>query len=421
MKRIVLLVPFLVIVCLTLSDALAAADDWLELDDFGPVTQRVEVTVENPADVPVEAAVVRLAMQDLRKVLPGARADRICVVDPTTKAPRRELADQNFVPFQVRQMTLTFSLPLDAMQSKKVHIYSAPQALNMPGFPVGTAYDSRHAYRSFENRYAAFRLETGPGANTTGLTIDAFGKTRRGIGVRLQEIYGGDSYHELQDWGVDILKVGSGPGIGGAYVFAGDEWARPVAATSFVEQIYTGPVETKIRATAPVNIAGRDVTLTRTLTLIADDRTIHDELVLEGGDLDGLQLGVGVRDLPNCVWVEKPEQGYAFQTGDANQPNYKAVGLGITFNPEQYDRTYELTDPANGGHVYIMKSEPIDGRIAVRQRLATIWDMDGQLERNVDSAEDLRAPFQSWFERWSAQSRAPVTMTLGGRAETRSR
>ena len=35
-------------------------------------------------------------------------------------------------------------------------------------------------------------------------------------------------------WGVDILKVGTGPGLGGAYVFSGDESGRPDAATTRV-------------------------------------------------------------------------------------------------------------------------------------------------------------------------------------------
>src|SRR5207237_6914464 len=140
---------------------------------------------------------------------------QICVVDPAHKPAKRDAADEEFVPFQVSDNTLIFSLPLKAHEKKQLHVYTSSQQLNMPGFPMGTGYDSRHAYRSFENRFAAFRMESGPGANTTGLAIDLFGKTREGKGVRLAELYqkGHDSYHTLPYWGGDISKVADGPGL----------------------------------------------------------------------------------------------------------------------------------------------------------------------------------------------------------------
>jgi hypothetical protein len=396
------------------------AADWFELKDFGPVTQRVAVTVENPADVDNPAALVHIPMVNLRKLAPDAKAGQICVVDPETKPAKREAADKNFVPSQVSQRTLIFTLPLKAGEKKTVYVYTAPAPLNMPGFAIGTQYDSRHAYRSFENRYAAFRMETGPGANTTGMVIDAFGKTKAGHGVRLQEIYSVD-YHKLHPWGVDILKVGSGPGLGGVYVIAGDQMGRPEQYTTFVSQVYTGPVETKLRVTAPVKIGDRQVTVVRHLTLVADDRAILDEVTLQGDNLDGLQIGIGVRDLPNCTWVEQPEKGYAFQTGDANQQNYKAVGLGVTFDPKSFAKITDLPDKANGGHVYVLNpTKSADNALVSRHRLYDIWDMDGQLPAGpVETAEQLRAPFESWLAGGAKVDRSPVKVTLGDKAESK--
>src|SRR4051794_25182682 len=83
-----------------------AEDKWFELKDFGPVTQRVGVTVENPADVAVEAAVVHLPLKELQGKLQDAKEGQIAVVDPETKPAKREAADQNFVPAQVSGGTL---------------------------------------------------------------------------------------------------------------------------------------------------------------------------------------------------------------------------------------------------------------------------------------------------------------------------
>src|SRR5206468_7129343 len=183
-----------------------------------------------------------------------------------------------FVPFQISNDTLIFAVPLKAGEKKQLFIYTAPEHLNLPGFPPKTAWDNRFAYRSFENNLIAYRMETGPGANTMGLGIDSFGKTEKGKGLRLTEAYehGHDSYHKLAYWGVDILKVGYGPAIGGTYVFDGDNSGRPQFATSEVDCIYTGPVETLVKCVAPIEVNGKKLALTRMLTLVGDDRTIRD-------------------------------------------------------------------------------------------------------------------------------------------------
>lgn len=399
--------------------SVAHAADWFELKEFQPLTQRVAVTVENPAKVDAPAAVVRIPMGDLRKVLPDAKPGQVAVVDPATKPAPRTAADRNFVPFQVSQRTLIFTLPLKAGEKKQVYVYTTPQRLNMPGFVPLTQYDARHAYRSFENKYAAFRMESGPGANTTGMVIDAFGKTKAGHGLRLQEIYSVD-YHSLNDWGVDILKVGTGPGMGGAYVFAGDQVGRASADTTIVEQVYEGPVETRLRVTAPVEVAGRKLTVVRHLTLVGEDRAIHDEVTVQGDNLEGLQIGLGIRDLPEGVWVEQPKQGYALHTGKNNQPNYKAVGLGCAFDPASFVRIVDLPDKANGGHVYVLTPKSENGALVSRHRLGYIWDMDGQLPSGpVNTADELRQPFETWTSSWAAQLQNPPKVTIADKAESK--
>src|SRR5439155_13291938 len=139
------------------------------------------------------------------------------------KASARDRADENFVPFQVNHGVLTFAIPLKENERKHLYIYTSPQRVILPGFPPKTAVDNRHAYRSFENNLMAFRVETGPGANTTGMAIDLFGKSARGKGLRLVELYEQGDYHHPQYWGVDILKVGTGPGLGGAYIVISDQ------------------------------------------------------------------------------------------------------------------------------------------------------------------------------------------------------
>lgn len=393
--------------------------DWPKIEALN-FTQRLAITVENPSDVPTGAGLVHIPLAELSKSLPDAKAGQVAVIDPTTPTPKRDAADQYFVPFQTSNGTLIFSVPLKAHEKKQLFVYTTPDAkAPIPGFAMGTGYDSRHAYRSFENNYAAFRIETGPGSNTTGMSIDLFGKTAAGKGLRLAELYqnGHDSYHELQYWGVDILKVGNGPGLGGIYLYIGDQMGRPAYQTISTECLYSGPVETAIRFSAPVEVAGRKLTVSRVLTLVAEDRSIWDEVTVEG-DVSGVQIGIGVRDLPNCKWVEDPKRGIAFQTGDANQQHYKAVGLGCVFPPDQYVKTLELPNKADFGHIYVLTGKAEGGKLVSKHRLGAIWDMDGQLPKPVNTAGELTAPFASWIDAWAAQRDQPVRVEMAGQVET---
>lgn len=409
---------------LSIPAARAADNDpWFELKNFGPVTHRVAVTVENPADVDVDSALVHIPMNQLRKADPDCKYNQVCVVDPAADRShiRRDAAELNFIPSQVNQKTLIFALPLKAHESKKVYVYSAPERLNMPGFPPKTAWDNRKAYRSFENNIIAYRMETGPGANTMGLGIDSFGKTKKGQGLRLQEAYetGHDSYHKLAYWGVDILKVGYGPALGGIYVMTpdGKEQGRPHFATSFVDCLYSGPVETKLRCTAPVEVAGRKVTVTRVYTVWANDRTILSEDKVTGDNLDGLTIGIGLRDMPNPVWIEKPDPGYAISAGDSNQPEsgYTSNALAAVFPQSGFTNVIDIQDKehkpgfGDGGHIYVLKPNLQDGALTATNRLTITWNGDPQIPTYQD--------MEKWCQKWVAERDNPIKVTVATEAE----
>jgi len=419
---------------LVLGGTARAAEKWFDLKDLGPLTQRVAVTVENPADVPVQAALVHIPMGELRKLLPDAGPNKICVVDAAgnaTTQPKRDRANEFFVPHQVSNRTLIFAIPLGPKEKKTVQIYTSSQPLNMPGFPPKTAWDNRHAYRSFENNLIAYRMETGPGANTMGFGIDAFGKTKAGKGLRLQEAYehGHDSYHKLSFWGVDILKVGYGPAIGGIYVINGDgdgeaNQGRPQIATSRVELVYTGPVETVLRCTAPVESGGKKVNVTRMYTLVGDDRTVRSEDRVEAADgasdLSGLTIGIGIRDLPNGQWIEKENPGYAISAGDSNQPEsgYKSVAISAVFPKTGFSKVIELKDPkgakegfGDAGHLYVLKPEKTDNALVAQNRLTMIWNGDGE----ISTPDEL----QKACERWARQRDNPIKFEVAKEAESK--
>jgi hypothetical protein len=80
------------------------------------------------------------------------------------------------------------------------------------------------------------------------------------------------------------------------------------------------PVETLLKCTAPSKSAGRRSTSRACTRSSATTATIRDEVKVEGDNLDGMTIGIGIRDLPNGKWIEKSDPGYAISAGDSNQP-----------------------------------------------------------------------------------------------------
>jgi hypothetical protein len=156
----------------------------------------------------------------------------------------------------------------------------------------------------------------------------------------------------------------------------------------------------------PVEVSGKKLTVHRRVTLWADERGIDDQVRVSGENLEGLNIGIALRNLPNEKWTENTSEGYAMVNGDNNQPGYKSDGLGVVFDPSRFDRVININDE-QGGHVYVLKGH---GPLASHQHLAAIWDGDGQINNAAD--------FQKYLERWSKLLYAPPTVQLADHAES---
>ena len=153
-------------------------------------------------------------------------------------------------------------------------------------------------------------------------------------------------------------------------------------------------------------------------TLVGDDRTVRSEDKVEGDNLDGLTIGIGIRDLPNGKWTEKSDPGYAISAGDSNQPEsgYTSVALSAVFPKSGFERTVELKDEkgakpgfGDAGHVYILKPEKSGNALVASNRLTMIWNGDG----DINNPEDLEKACQ----RWTAQRDNPIKFQVAPESE----
>ena len=274
-------------------------------------------------------------------------------------------------------------------------------------FKPQTSVDIRpgHAYRSFENNKMGFRIEVGDLAKTTGMAIDLFGKNKAGqaMGAILKSRIYASKYHEMQDWGIDCLKVGYSPGLGGVYVIDGDKKTRTDARTTEFEILEEGPVLTRMHVHGPVEINGKKLDVGRTLTVTADDRGIDDVVEIKGDEaaLVGLEVGIGILELPNNTWIEDAKTGYAFVDGGGNQDGTDHLDIGCAFVPEQYVRTDVLKGGATtpsveipdiGGKIVVLRGDKKDGMITSHHHLGAGWNGDGE----VADKEAMQKVLMDW-------------------------
>ncbi len=382
----------------------ARAADWFRLGD-ADFTARVPVTIENASDADNPAAYVNILLSKFGELMPEAAADTIAVADEA----------HEIVPFQiskVQQEHLIFVVPVKAKSTKTVYVYAAKNPIQAPKFEPKTSTDIRQAYRSFENEFQAFRIEIGDKANTTGLAIDLFGKTLEGHGVQLKNIYA-SHYHDRQPWGLDILKVGSGPGLGGAYIVLGDKLGRTSAKTEEFHVNYEGPVVSNVEASGPAEIDGKKFTVSRNIKVLANDRALLDEVNVKADNPDDLidvKIGLGLRNLPAETWTEKPEAGYAFVAGDGNQEGTDKLGLGVAFDPATYRAMQEIHNKSDGGHVYVFTPAKTDaGELRITDRLMAYWNGDGW----ITTPEQFDAALQQYGQ----LMKTPAKITVAAEAE----
>ena len=140
--------------------------------------------------------------------------------------------------------------------------------------------------------------------------------------------------------------------------------------------------------------------------------------MIEGDNLEGLTIGIGIRDLPSPKWIEKSDPGYAISSGDSNQPEsgYTSCAISAVFPKSGFDKVVDLPEGksakpgfGDGGHVYILKPQNSNGTLVATNRLTMIWNGDG----DISKPEEL----EQACIRWAAQRDKPINVDVAQKAE----
>ncbi len=192
--------------------------------------------------------------------------------------------------------------------------------------------------------------------------FDIFGKKTDAMVLQDVGQDGFGSYHEMSDWGMDILKVGSSLGTGGYGYWTGDS----VQLVSDLEGwdasvIDNGDLYSAIRIVyKDWQVADKTLNLTADLSMHGGSRLVHTRLHLSE-PLDNLAIGLvkhpGTELIQGDVDITGQAYTYVASWG-AQSLNKDKLGMALLFRKS--DRMKQTTDEHNYVSVMEVAGEDVD-------------------------------------------------------------
>ena len=373
-------------------------------------SQTATIMVKNPLNEPVSELVTKLDSSGVLQAAAGFKSFKL-------------LDDEREIPYQIikkdNQITsLLVQIDLAAGEEKILHLKSGRHA----EFPKKTQaelsvkeggvwewvkkksgkeqyeyiggnwknvtsllVDKKHTDHSFDIRYE------GPGWESDKIAYrfyldwrnatDIFGKKVDTLVLQTVGLDGFDSYHEMSDWGADILKVGGALGIGTIAHWANKQANRVAKTDSLFSEIsMNGNLQSQVTTRyMGWEFEGGKTDLTSVLTIRAGSYLTKCDLT-GSNPIDSLATGI-IR-LPDTEILQSAgEQGeWAYYgTFGIQSLNKDHLGLFIFYKKSQLETITE--DKLN--HVIVMK--PVNRKLTYY--FGGVWEQDASKTDTQDKFE----------------------------------
>jgi hypothetical protein len=335
----------------------------------------IRIQVENPLRMAVTDEPVIIAIDSLTDADPGFN-DQAWVAFSDGKEIPGQTAD---LDGNGTNDALVLIMPLAGNDIKTIHLLYAPEGKMERKYPQRVQAELAHKFGGkfvkgdkgkmvyeggefrnvkslhvpLENTDHSFYIRyEGPGWESDKVgyrfyldwrnATDIFGKKVTRPVLQNVGLDGYDSYHEMSDWGMDILKVGDALGIGGIGYWDGEKVLR-VSQTDSVFCAITadGPEFAEVRTNYyGWKIGDNKYDLTSRLSILAGDRKTHHTVTISP-DIESLCTGIvkheGVKVLKqtdeNSGWGYLATYGLQSLAGDS-------LGMAVLFrNADVIDLT----------------------------------------------------------------------------------
>lgn len=362
--------------------------------------EKIEVTVANPAAIDRADEVVALCMEELSKLSKDFNPCNFIVQVDGKEVPSQACDIDNdgemdqivfnadFGPEQTRAVTLRYakdgkkkSLYKKRTQAEISHKYGGyfekqeDQHVYEDGTFKNVDYlkvPSEHTDHSFYIRYE------GPGWESDKVGYRMYLDWRNGFDIYgkkttdmvLQEVGqdGFESYHEMSDWGMDILKVGNSLGSGSFGMWV-DGAAQRVSEVD--QRICEIPVNGALKSQVTTHYKGWQVDndkfdVVSNLSILAGDRKTKHCIKIDG---DPSNLCTGLVKHENTDILESDGEGWNYCAIYGKQSlNEDNLGMAIFYDKEALK---EVTEDENS-HVIVLNPE--DGKVTYY--LTAAWELE---------------------------------------------
>jgi len=246
--------------------------------------------------------------------------------------------------------------------------------------------DEKHTDHSFDIQFE------GPGWESDKIgyriyldwrnAIDIFGKKTDKMVLQNVGLDGFDSYHEMQDWGVDILKVGDALGIGTLAFWNGEKAVRVEKTDGLFCSVESGGKSSKVT----VNYSGWEINNTKTdvkTTLEIEAGSYLTKYSVELSE-ELPNLATGIIQLPNTensvFWDIKPGWSCFVTFGKQTLQN-DLLGMCIFYKTEEM--ITQTVDKIS--HVVVLK--PKNKKLTYY--FGAAWEQDASGVKSMNDFKDL--------------------------------
>ncbi|TXK49133.1 DUF4861 domain-containing protein [Pontibacter qinzhouensis] len=234
---------------------------------------------------------------------------------------------------------------------------------------------------------------------------DVFGKTTKDMVLQNVGQDGYDSYHHLQDWGLDVLKVGKSLGVGTLAMFDAGKANRVEKTDSMISVIReNGNLYSSIVTDYyGWKVAGHVLDVNSRLNIHAGSRLTQHLVSLKGGIPQNLSTGV-IKDKKAKLYTNKGSQGqwgyiasYGKQSLNGAGDN---LGIAVIFRPQDFQ---EFTEDENS---HIVKLTPAGGKL--EYYFLAAWELEPE---GITTEEE----FLKYLDKTTRELASPVQVKIAKR------
>jgi hypothetical protein len=306
---------------------------------YGNYAKRFGIEAENPNERYLENQAFVLGIGEIRKTIPDFNERNYVLVEEEPRIDWREVPSQaDDLDADGKADELVWVRTLRPREKTKLWCYFTPGGVGKTQYEPRTdaAMDwdeGTKANIGWESEQAAYRMYYGQ--------IEAFGKKApllilAGLGSLKS------SYHNMQDWGMDVLHVGNASGLGGLSVWEGEK-RLPLTAPGgkgdlkFSRQIVArGPVRSLVR----VEISGLrgergEYRARLEMSAYAGSAYSRQDVTIWSPDGKDVIYSPGLQKLAHDEWYALSGSGVLASWGQGYQ-GAGDIGLGLAYRLEEY-------------------------------------------------------------------------------------